>query len=345
MQFTAAQIAALINGKTEGNPEVKVHNIAKIEEAGEGDLSFIANPKYEPYAYTTGASILLVSDDLVLEKEISPVLIRVANPYMAFSKLLNHYQKLTGEKQGRETPHFIHETAEVSEEVYIGAFAYIGKNAKVGKGSQIYPHTYIGEEVEVGNDTKIYSGVKIYPQCKIGNDCIIHAGTVIGSDGFGFAPKEDGTYQKVPQIGNVIIENDVEIGANTTIDSATLGSTIIRKGTKLDNLIQVGHNVEIGEYTVIAAQTGISGSTKLGKQCMIGGQVGFVGHISIADGTKINAQSGISKSIKETGQAWNGSPAFAYRDCLKSQVYFKRLPEMAEQIRALEKMIHSLKKE
>ena len=312
MQFTALQVATLINGKIEGNPDVKVGNVAKIEEAGEGDLSFVANPKYEEYLYSTKASVIIVNSTLELAESVKPTLIRVKDAYSGFASLLEKYNEIISKtgKIGIEQPSFIAETASLGEGAYVGAFAYIGDNAKIGTGVKIYPNCYIGDNVTIGDDCVLYAGVKVYNGCSLGSRVVIHSGTVVGGDGFGFAPQKDGTYKKVPQIGNVILEDDVEIGANTTIDRATMGSTIIRKGVKLDNLIQIAHNVEIGENTVIAAQTGISGSTKVGKNCIIGGQVGMVGHIQIADGTRINAQSGQSKTVTASNMAHTGSPAY-----------------------------------
>jgi len=344
MQFSAVQIATLINGKIDGNPEAKVSGVAKIEEAGPGALCFVANPKYEEYLYTTHASVVIVNEQLQLEKPVTPTLIRVADAYMAFALLLEKYNEMLtqGGKTGIEQPSFIAPTAKIGKDVYIGAFSYIGENAQIGDGVKIYPGSYIGTDVVIGNHTKIFAGVKVYDACVIGEYAIIHSGTVVGGDGFGFAPLNDGGYKKVPQIGNVVIEDHVEIGANTTIDRATMGSTIVRRGVKLDNLIQVAHNAEIGENTVIAAQTGISGSTKIGRNCVIGGQVGMVGHIQIADGTKINAQSGISKSIEGSNQVLNGSPAFDYKTSLKSQAIFRHLPEMRERIQKLEELVLKL---
>jgi UDP-3-O-[3-hydroxymyristoyl] glucosamine N-acyltransferase len=339
MQFTAAQIAALINAKVEGNPDAAIQDIARIEEGRKDALSFVANPKYEHYLYETKAGVIIVNDALVLEKPIDATLLRVPDAYAAFATLLEKYNEVMAMgavKKGIEQPSFVDATAQLGNDVYIGAFAYLGKNVKIGNNVKIYPHAYIGDNVSIDDNSQINAGVKIYHQCKLGKNVIIHAGTVIGADGFGFAPQADGSYKKVPQLGNVLIEDDVEIGANTTIDRATIGSTIIRKGVKLDNLIQIAHNVEIGEGTVIAAQTGVSGSTKIGKYCMIGGQVGIVGHIQIADKTKINAQSGLSKTIDIVGTAVTGSPAFDYRSSLKSQAIFRNLPELLQRIKQLE---------
>lgn len=340
MRFTATQIANLLQADLEGKPDVVVSNFAKIEEATTGDISFIANPKYQQFAYTTQASVLLVNRDMVFTEPVPATLIITDDAYAALSQLLQLYQNMQQQaKVGIEQPSFIDQSARLGKNVYVGAFAYIGENTTIGNNVKVYPNVYIGSNCIVEDNTTLYAGVKVYHNCQIGSQCTIHAGSVIGADGFGFAPQADGTYQKIPQIGNVIIKNNVEIGANTCIDRGTMGATIIESGVKLDNLIQVAHNVEIDEHTVIAAQTGISGSTKLGKNCLIGGQVGFVGHLKIADGTKINAQSGISKSIKKPNLAWNGSPAFAYNDCLRSQVIFRQLPKLAQTIKAIEKQL------
>jgi len=339
MQFTAQQIGLLLNGSVEGNPDVTVDKLGKIEDAGEGALSFLANPKYEPFLYTTQASAVIVSEGFIPAGPINTTLIRVKDAYSAFSVLLEKYNTLKLSKVGIEEPSFIHSTAKIGKDVYIGAFAYVGANAIVGDNSKIYPQTYLGDNVEVGNDTTLFSGVKIYADCKIGDRVIIHASTVIGSDGFGFAPQADGSYSKVSQIGNVIIEDDVEIGSNTSIDRATMGSTIIRQGVKLDNLIQLAHNVEIGKNTVIASQTGISGSTKVGEQSIIGGQVGVVGHITLAKGTQIQAKSGINRSIEEPGKKWAGAPASPYSHHMRSQVVLARLPELERRLEELERKL------
>src|SRR5476651_1012767 len=316
MQFTAQEISLLLDGTVDGDPNVLVNQLAKIEEAENGSLSFLANPKYEQYLYTTNASVVIVNKDLVLTDSVKSTLVRVENAYTAFTILLEKYNTIKMNKTGIETPSFIHPSAKIGKNAYIGAFAYIGPNVTIGDNCKIFPNTYIADDVTVGNNAIFYAGVKVYFDCHIGNNVIIHSGTVIGGDGFGFAPQPDGTYTKVAQIGNVILEDDVEVGANTTIDRATLGSTIIRKGVKLDNLIQIAHNVEIGSNTVIAAQSGVSGSTKLGKNVMVCGQVGIVGHIQIADGSKINAQSGVTKSLKMPNSAVTGSPAFEYTSAL-----------------------------
>ncbi|MET6998529.1 UDP-3-O-(3-hydroxymyristoyl)glucosamine N-acyltransferase [Chitinophaga defluvii] len=342
MQFSALQLATMLDGKLEGNPEVKVSNIAKIEEAGEGMLSFIANPKYEEFIYTTQASILIVNENLVIDRPVHPTLIRVKDAYSSFALLLEKYEQMAGNKSGIQQPSFVPKSVKLGENVFIGAFAYLGENVVLGNNVKIYPGVYLGDNVIVNNDATLYPGVKVYANCIVGNRVILHAGCVIGGDGFGFAPQPDGSYKKVPQIGNVVIHDDVEIGANTTIDRATMGSTVIRQGVKMDNLIQVAHNVDIGVNTVIAAQTGVSGSTKIGQNCIIGGQVGMVGHIHIADGTKINAQSGLSKSITSPNTSLTGSPAYDYKSSLKSQAIFRNLPDLEKRVKELEDMVKQL---
>ena len=308
MEFTANYLAQILKGNVEGDGNVTVSDFSRIEDGKTGTLSFLANPKYNKYLYTTESNIVIINKDFEIEKEVSPTLIRVENAYESFAELLTIYESLKKNQQGIEQPSFISQDIEIPDNVYVGAFTYIGQNVKIGNNVKIYPNCYIADNVEIKENTIINSGVRIYSECKIGSDCTFHSGVVIGSDGFGFAPQKNNDYKKVPQIGNVIIEDNVEVGANTTIDRATIGSTIIRKGVKLDNLIQIGHNVEIGENTVIAAQSGIAGSTKIGKACMIGGQVGIIGHLTIADEVKIAAQSGIAKSIKEKGAIYQGSP-------------------------------------
>lgn len=343
MQFTAAQIAVLLNGKIEGNAEAIVSSFGKIEEAQKGQLTFLANPKYEDFLYTTNASVAIVNNGYELRQPVKPTLIRVQDAYTAFAQLLGKYQEMvTQQLKGIQQPCYISSSAEIADNVYIGAFAYVGENVKVGEGSKIFPQTFIGDNVIVGKDCIIHPSVKIYHDCELGNGVIVHAGTVIGSDGFGFAPQADGSFKKVPQIGNVVIEDGVEIGANTTIDRATMGSTCIRQGAKLDNLIQIAHNVEVGNSTVIAAQAGVSGSTKIGSNVMIGGQAGLVGHIQIADGSKINAQSGVSKSLKEPYSAVTGSPAADYTSALRSQAVFRNLPQLEKRIQELENIIKQL---
>ena len=344
MQFTAQQIATLLQGKLEGNPDAKVGSVAKIEEAGEGALCFISNSKYEEYLYTSDASVILVNESLEVTRPVKPTLIRVKDAYSSFALLLEKYNEMVASagKTGVEQPCYVAASAKIASDAYVGAFTYIGENVSIGKGVKIYPGCYIGNNVTIGDGSKIYAGVKIYDECVLGSKVVLHSGTVVGGDGFGFAPLTDGTYKKIPQIGNVIIEDDVEIGANTTVDRATMGSTIIKKGVKLDNLIMVAHNVEVGENTVIAAQTGISGTTKIGRNALIGGQVGIVGHIHIADGTKVNAQSGISKSVSTPNTTINGSPAFEYKSSLKSQAIFRNLPELQHRLQKLEETVQEL---
>jgi len=343
MQFTAAQIALLINGKVEGNPEVAVASFGKIEEAVAGQLSFLANPKYEEYIYSTSATIVIVNESLELKQKVEPVLIRVPDAYSAFAALLAKYQEILAQQMvGIQEPSYISKTAKLGDKVFVGAFAYIGENVSIGNNAKIYPQVFIGDNVRVGDNTTLLPGVRIYHDCIVGKNVTIHAGTVIGGDGFGFAPQPDGSFKKVPQMGNVVIEDEVEIGSNATIDRATIGSTIIRSGAKLDNLIQVAHNVEVGQNTVIAAQAGVSGSTKIGNNVMIGGQAGIVGHIHIADGSKINAQSGVSKSIKTPNSAVTGSPAFEYTSALRSQAVSRKLPLLEKRIQELENLIKQL---
>ncbi|MCL6523284.1 MAG: UDP-3-O-(3-hydroxymyristoyl)glucosamine N-acyltransferase [Thermoflavifilum sp.] len=341
--ITANQLAQLLNGYIEGDPNVVAYRIAKIEEAVEGCVSFVANPKYADYLYTSQASILIVNESLALQKPVKPTLIRVKDAYSAFAYLMELYAaQLAQPRSGVEQPCFIHPEAIVEEGAYIGAFSYIGAHAYIGRNAQIYPLCYVGDSSRIGASSTLYAGVIVYHDCEIGERVIIHSGTVIGSDGFGFAPQENGQYKKIPQMGRVIIEDEVEIGANTTIDRATIGATIIRKGVKLDNLIQIAHNVEIGAHTAIAAQAGISGSTKIGRHCVIGGQAGLVGHIQIADQTRINAQSGVSKSVHTPGAALTGTPAFDYKSALKSQAIFRNLPDLEKRVRELEEMVRQL---
>jgi UDP-3-O-[3-hydroxymyristoyl] glucosamine N-acyltransferase len=345
MQFTASQIALLINGKIEGDANASVNSFGKIEEATTGQLAFLANPKYEDHLYSTQASVIIVNESLQLKQHVGSTLIRVPDAYSAFATLLSKYQEMmTQQMNGIQQPCYIAKTASYGENVFVGAFAYLGENVNIGNNTKIFPGVFIGDNVKIGSGTIIHPGVKIYKDCIVGDRVTIHAGTVIGSDGFGFAPQADGSFKKVPQIGNVIIENEVEIGANTTIDRATIGSTIIKAGAKLDNLIQVAHNVEIGNSTVIAAQAGISGSTKIGKGAMIGGQAGVVGHLQIGDGAKINAQSGVSKSI-EAGKAVTGSPAHDYTAALRSQAISRNLPELEKRVKELEALVKELIKE
>jgi UDP-3-O-[3-hydroxymyristoyl] glucosamine N-acyltransferase len=339
MKFTAQQIAGILDGEVEGNGEVEVSKLAKIEEGTKGSLTFLANPKYTPYIYTTQASITIVDRDFTAENEVSTTLIRVPDAYKAFSQLLEYYNQVKLNKSGIEQPVFIADSATHGDGIYIGAFAYVGENVTIGDRVKIYPNVYIGDNVRIGNDVVVFAGAKIYSETVIGDHCVIHSGAIVGADGFGFTPNEKGEYKKVPQTGNVIIEDNVDIGAGTTIDRATLGSTIIRKGVKLDNQIQIAHNVEIGQNTVIAAQTGIAGSTKIGSNCMIGGQVGIVGHITIGNNVRIQAQSGIGRNVKDN-ETLQGSPALNYGDYNKSYVHFKNLPSLIQRLNKIEKNLN-----
>jgi UDP-3-O-[3-hydroxymyristoyl] glucosamine N-acyltransferase len=343
MEFSALQICQLLGGELSGDPEIKVSKLSKIEEGFPGSLSFLANPKYTSYIYETKASVVIVGKDFVPEQKVEATLIKVSEPYQSFARLLEIYNRIQRNKSGVEKYSFVSPSAKIGKDVYIGAFSYIGNLVELGNGVKIYPNVYIGDNTVIKDGTTVFPGVKIYSDCVIGAECTIHAGVVIGADGFGFAPQEDTTYKKVAQIGNVIVEDYVEIGANTTIDRATLGSTIIRKGVKLDNHIQIAHNVEIGENTVIAAQTGIAGSTKIGRDCMIGGQVGIVGHIFIADGVKIAAQSGVGSSIPKEGDIVQGSPAFAVGDYKRTYVLFRKLPQLEKRIAELEQALQDIK--
>lgn len=338
MKFTAAQIAGILNGTVEGDEDVTVSKLAKIEEGSKGSLTFLANPKYTHYIYSTQASITIVNNDFVASGELSTTLIRVESAYKAFSQLLEYYNQVKMDKTGIENPVFISESAKYGKNLYLGAFSYLGENVIIGDNVKIYPNVYIGDNVTVGNNTVLFTGVKLYSETVVGESCVINSGVVLGADGFGFTPNENGEYQKVPQIGNVIIEDNVDIGPGTTIDRATLGSTLIKKGVKLDNQIQIAHNVTIGDNTVIAAQTGIAGSTKIGKNCIIGGQVGIAGHITIGDNVKIQAQSGIGRNVKDN-ETLQGSPAFNYGDFNKSYVYFKNLPKIMERFNIVEKKL------
>jgi UDP-3-O-[3-hydroxymyristoyl] glucosamine N-acyltransferase len=343
VSFTAQQIALLIQGKIEGEATAVVKQFGKIESAMPGEISFLANPKYEDFLYTTKASVIIVNETLILKKKIAVTLIRVPDAYAAFATLLTKYQEMKNENLvGIQSPSFIASTAKLGEQNFLAAFAYIGENVKTGNNVKIFPNAVIGENVSIGNNVTIHAGVIIYSDCVLGNNITIHAGSIIGSDGFGFAPNADGSYQKIPQLGNVIIEDDVEIGSNTTIDRATIGSTIIKKGVKIDNLIQIAHNVEIGENTVIAAQVGISGSTKIGKGVMMGGQSGTIGHIVIADGIKIAARTGITKDFKEAGITLSGYPAREQSAFLRAQVAQKNLPALEKRVKELEIMVQQL---
>jgi len=344
MKFSSAQIGAMLEGTIEGNGDVFVDSLCKIEEGKPGALTFLANPKYTEYIYETKASIAIVSNDFKAEKSLPSTLtiIRVSDAYSSFAKLLEAYNQLKQPKPGIDPHSKIASTALIGTDCFIGAFVFIGEGAIIESGVQIYANSYVGDGVYIGKNTRLYAGVRIYADCVIGALCTLHSGVIIGGDGFGFNPNSENNYVKVPQIGNVIIEDHVEVGANTTIDRATLGSTILRKGVKLDNLIQIAHNVEIGENTVIAAQSGIAGSTKIGKGCMIGGQVGIVGHLNIADGTKIAAQSGVGHDIKEQNTIIQGSPSFGIMDYKKSYVGFRKLPELMGQIQDLQKQLKEL---
>tara|TARA_R110000868_G_scaffold4211_13_gene26623 strand:- start:28209 stop:29234 length:1026 start_codon:yes stop_codon:yes gene_type:complete len=338
MKFTASQIAGILEGELEGNPDIAVDKLAKIEEGEQGSLTFLANPKYTPHIYTTKSSVTIVNRDFVAEHNLTTTIIKVDDAYESFSKLLEYYNQVKNNKVGIENPSYIAGTASYGDDCYIGAFSYIGENTKVGHNVKIYPNAYVGDNVILGNNVIVYAGAKIYSESIIGNNCVIHSGAIVGSDGFGFAPNANGEFNKIPQTGNVILEDNVDVGAGTTIDRATLGSTILRKGVKLDNQIQIAHNVEIGEHTVIAAQSGVAGSAKIGKHCLIGGQVGIVGHITIGDNVRIQAQSGIGRNIK-SGEIIQGSPALTYGDYNKSYVHFKNLPKIINRINEIEKKI------
>jgi UDP-3-O-[3-hydroxymyristoyl] glucosamine N-acyltransferase len=344
MEFTAATIAGFLKGEIAGDPDIKVNTVAKIEEGHEGALSFLANPKYEHYIYTTASSVVLVNKSFIPSGKIDATLIKVDNAYEAFASLLRLVDQARPRKKGIHPAAIIEPTAKIGSDVYIGPYAYIGENCVIGDGCSVYPHVYLGDNTTLGINCTVNPGVKIYHDCVIGEGCIIHAGSVIGSDGFGFAPQSENEYMKIPQLGNVILEDFVEIGANVTIDRATMGSTIIRKGVKLDNLIQIGHNVEVGENTVMAAQTGIAGSSKIGKNCMFGGQVGISGHIKIANGSKIGAQGGVLGDIREENTIIIGSPAFEIKQFMRSTVVFKKLPDLKTKVDKLEKEVESLKK-
>lgn len=343
MQFNAAQIAGIINGKIEGDDNVCVSSFGKIENAQNGQLAFLANPKYEEHLYNTKASVIIINDSQELKQELKATLIRVPDAYSAFATILASYQKMMTEHlAGIQQPVFISPNAKLGENIFIGAFSYVGENVTIGNNVKIFPQVFLGDDAKIDDDTILYPGVKIYHECVIGKRVTVHANTIIGSDGFGFAPQQDGTFKKVPQIGNVIIEDDVEIGANATIDRATIGSTIIKTGAKLDNLIQIAHNVEVGERTVIAAQAGVSGSTKIGKNVMIGGQAGLAGHLQIADGCKINGQSGVNKSIKTPNSSVTGTNAFDYASAMRSQAVYRKLPDMEKRILELEQLVQQL---
>ena len=338
MKFTAEQIAGILEGEVVGNPMAEVFRLSKIEEGAEGSLTFLSNPKYLNYIYTTKASVTIVNETFVSESPLTTTLIKVQDAYAAFSKLLEFYNQVKLNKSGIEQPSFLSQSVKYGDNLYLGSFSYVGQNVVLGENVKIYPNCFIGDNVVIGDNVLLFAGAKIYSETVIGNNCTIHSGAIIGADGFGFAPNPDGTYTKIPQIGNVIIEDNVDIGSCTTIDRATMGSTIIRKGVKLDNQIQIAHNVEIGENTVIAAQTGVAGSTKIGKNGMIGGQVGISGHLNIGNNVRIQAQSGVGRNIKDN-EILQGSPTFGYNDFSKSYVHFKNLPKIVAEIEELKKQI------
>lgn len=342
MILTAAELNKRLNGQLEGDAEVEVKGPAPVESASKGEVTFLANLQYAKYAETTAASVIIVDQDFQPPADFQPTLIRVSTPYETFTKVMELFNQPETVAKGVHEKASVAESATVANDVSIGANVSIGKNVELAENVSVFPNVYIGDDVTIGMNSIIYPGTVIYRNCRIGKNCIVQGGTVIGSDGFGFASQEDGHHRKIPQMGNVVIEDDVEIGANCSIDRATLGSTKIRKGAKLDNLIQVAHNVEVGEHTVVAAQAGISGSAQLGNHCMVGGQVGFVGHIKVADGNQFQAQSGVPRSINDKGKAWAGSPAFEYRQALKSQVVYQRLPEVEKRLQSLEQQLQEL---
>ena len=343
MKFTAEQISEILEGEIVGNPNAEVFTLSKIEDAKTGSVTFLSNPKYNHFIYSTEATITIVNDTFVPEGEMTSTMIKVGDAYLCFSKVLEYYDMAKGSKTGIEQPSVISNNVKYGKNLYLGSFSYLGLNVVLGDNVKIYPNSFIGDNVVIGNNVTIFAGTKIYSESELGNNCVIHSGTIIGSDGFGFAPNQDKTYSKIPQIGNVIIEDDVEIGACTTIDRATMGSTIIRKGVKLDNQIQIAHNVEVGENTVIAAQTAIAGSTKIGSNCVIGGQVGIAGHLKIGNNARIQGQSGVGRNIKD-GEVLQGSPAFGYNDYFKSYVHFRNFPKIMREFEELKKQIMTLKK-
>ncbi len=343
MEFSAQQIAGLVGGTIEGNPSAKVNDFAKIEEGRPGCISFLANPKYAHYLYETQSSVVLVNKDFQLEGKTEATLIRVDNAYETVAKLLTLYESMKPKKKGIDSLAFIAPTAKVGKDCYIGPFVSVGEGAVIGNGVTLHPHVAIGDNATVGDNTEIHPNAVIYHDCKVGNNCILHAGCVIGADGFGFAPTAEG-YEKIPQIGIVTIEDNVEIGANTCVDRSTMGSTYVRKGVKLDNLVQIAHNDDIGEHTVMSAQVGVAGSTKVGQWCMFGGQVGIAGHATIANRTQAGAQAGIPNSIKKEGTAVQGTPAIEFRNFWKSSAVFKSLPEMSRQVYQLQKELDEMKK-
>lgn len=343
MKFTATQIAELLGGRVEGNPNAEVWNVAKIEEGAPGMLSFLANPKYTHFLYVTQSSVVIVNEDFEPTEPVSATLIRVQDAYASFAKLLAIYDQMTQNKQGVSSLAFVSPTAQCGDNLYLGEFVFVGEHAKIGSNVKLYPQVYVGDGCIIGDNTVLYPGVKLYRNTVIGKNCILHAGAVLGADGFGFAPQPDGHYEKIPQVGNVVVEDNVEIGANTTIDRSTMGSTHVCKGVKLDNLIHLAHNTVVGENSALAAQVGVSGSTHLGKNCVVGGQSGFVGHISIADGSKFGGQSGIMGSIREENQQFMGTPIQPLRQYLVSNARFRHIDEMARKIDALEKELKELK--
>lgn len=345
MEFNAATIARFLKGEIVGDPETRVNTFAKIEEGHAGALSFLANPKYEQYLYSTKSSIVLVNRDFVPIGKVEATIIKVENAYDAFASLLRMVDQARPRKKGIHASSIIEKSSVIGTDIYIGPYTYIGENCMIADGCSLYPHVFIGDNVKIGRNCTLNPGVKIYHDCVIGDNCVIHAGTVIGSDGFGFAPQSESEFMKIPQLGNVVIEENVEIGANVAIDRATMGSTIIRKGVKLDNLIQIGHNVEVGENTVMAGQTGIAGSTKVGKNCMFAGQVGIAGHLKIADGVKIGAKSGVPGDVRQENAVILGYPAFGHKDFARSHIVFKQLPELSKKLHELEKKVELLKKQ
>ena len=345
MEFTIQQIAEVLGGTVEGDAAGPINRLAKIEEAQAGALSFLSNLKYEAHLYSTGATAVIVSQTFAPRQPVTAALIRVADPYLSFSKLLEFYQQSTrAGKRGVEQPSYAAESAQVAEGGYRGAFSYIGEGCVIGRNVLIFPHAYIGDRTRIGDDTIIYSGARLYPDTVIGRRCVVHSGAVLGSDGFGFAPQPDGSYQPIPQIGNVVLEDNVSIGANAAIDCATMGSTIIREGSKIDNLVQLAHNVEIGRHTVIASQTGIAGSAKVGDYCVLAGQVGMAGHVSLANKTTVTAQSGVGKTVKQEGLILQGSTAFDFKQNQRAQIVFRRLPELEQRVRAIEEAISPTEK-
>ena len=343
MKFTASQIAALLGGTVDGDPNTELWNVAKIEEGAPGMLSFLANPKYTSYIYETQSSAVIVNDSFVPEKPVAATLIRVQDAYASFGKLLSFYDQMTQQKEGISSLAFVSDSAQCGDNLYLGEFAFIGEHARIGNDVKIYPQVYVGDGCVVGDGTTLYPGVKLYRNTVVGKRCILHAGAVIGADGFGFAPQEDGHYEKIPQVGNVLIDDDVEIGANTTIDRSTMGSTRVHKGVKLDNLVHLAHNVEVGENSALAAQVGVSGSTHLGKNCVVGGQSGFVGHLHIADGSKFGGQCGVMGDIKVENQEFMGTPIQPLRQYLVANARFRHIDEMARKLDALEKELKELK--